>query len=129
MSGSLMDNDNKKTGGKENMTSKEEIIEEMNKFREKMMQEKYAKHFQGWNKTMQYYFTDRDEKYYIELVNGKPKEPKEGEIEKPEISYKMSTDTFLSLMNGEISGMKAYTSGKLKVKASMPDLMKLQKLN
>jgi hypothetical protein len=31
-------------------------------------------------------------------------------------------------MSGEIGGMKAYTSGKLKVKGKMPDLLKLQKL-
>jgi hypothetical protein len=29
----------------------------------------------------------------------------------------------------EISGLKAYAQGKVKVRASMPDLLKLQKLD
>ncbi len=78
---------------------------------------------------MQYHFTDTDEKWYIKLVDGKTDEPVKGEVEKAEISYKMSTETFLEVMRSKISGLKAYSSGKLKVKASMPDLMKLQKLN
>jgi putative sterol carrier protein len=111
------------------MSLKEEILQEMNNFRAKMMEEKFAKSFKGWNKTMQYHFTDTDDHFYIKVNDGKPDEPVEGQVEKPEITYTMSSETFFSVMRGEISGMKAYTSGKLKVKASMGDLMKLQKLN
>ena len=78
---------------------------------------------------MQYHFTDNDTYWYIRLVNGKPEEPKEGRLEQTEISYSMTTADFLSLMRGEVSGMKLYASGRLKAKASIADLMKLQKLN
>lgn len=111
------------------MATKEEVLEEMNKFRSKIQEEKFARHFKKWNKTMQYHFTDTNEHYYIKLVDGIPEDVVEGQAEKPEISYSMSTDLFMQIQRGEISGLKAYNSGKLKVKASMSDLIKLQKLN
>jgi len=111
------------------MTTDEEIIEEMNKVRAKMTSEKLARHFKNWNKTMQYYFTDTKEYWYIKLVNGQPEGPIKGKIEKPDISYEMSTDDYMALMHDEVKGLKLYNAGRLKIKASMPDILKLQKLN
>ncbi|MHA1124353.1 MAG: SCP2 sterol-binding domain-containing protein [Candidatus Heimdallarchaeota archaeon] len=111
------------------MPNDEEIIAEMNKLREKMTSEKLAHHFKNWNKTMQYHFTDTDEYWYIKLVNGQPEEPVKGKVEKPEISYKMSTTDYFALMRNEVKGLKLYNSGRLKIKAAMPDILKLQKLN
>jgi putative sterol carrier protein len=50
-------------------------------------------------------------------------------VEKPEVLYEMSSDTFAAIARRETTGMKAYMQGKIKVKASMTDLMKLQKLD
>ena len=111
------------------LISEDVIIEEINKFRAKLTEEKYAKHFKNWNKVMQYHFTDIDKHYYIKLANGVPSEIFEGEAEKPEIAYTMDTETFIQIQRGELKGLKAYNSGKVKVKASIPDLLKLQKLN
>jgi len=41
----------------------------------------------------------------------------------------MDSDTFLAINRKEITGMKAYQQKKVKVKAKMPILMKLQKLD
>ena len=111
------------------MTTREDVEIELKKVYAKLRSDEFTKHFKGWNKTMQYHFTDDNTFWHIRLIDGKPEEPKEGQVEKPEIGYSMSSTDFLSLMRGEVSGMKLYTSGKLKVKASMGDLMKLQKLN
>lgn len=111
------------------MVTDEEIVSEMNKVREKMTSEKLAKHFKNWNKTMQYYFSDKDEYWYIILKNGQPDEPVKGKVEKPEIRYEMTTNDFLDLMQGRVSGLKLYNQKRLKIKASMPDILKLQKLN
>ena len=43
--------------------------------------------------------------------------------------YSMSTETFLSLNRGEITGFKAYQQKKLKIKATMAETLKLQKLD
>lgn len=110
------------------MAIKEEILDELHKFMDRLLKEDYAKHVKGWNKTMQYYFPDTNEYYSIRLVNGVPQELVEGPTEKPEISYQMSSDDYLALSRGEIKGLKLYNSGRLKIKASMPDIIKLQKL-
>ncbi|MFW9921730.1 MAG: SCP2 sterol-binding domain-containing protein [Candidatus Thorarchaeota archaeon] len=110
------------------MAAKEEIIEELQKFMTKLQNEEYSRHVRGWNKTMQYYFTDTNEYYSIKLVNGVPQGLSQGQVEKPEISYQMNSDDYLALSRGEIKGLKLYNSGRLKIKASMPDIIKLQKL-
>jgi putative sterol carrier protein len=46
----------------------------------------------------------------------------------PTISIKMKDDDFVKLVNGELSGQKAFMTGKLKFKGSMTAGIKLQKL-
>jgi len=111
------------------MATDEEILVEMKKLLEQLTSKKFAKHFKTWNKTMQYHFTDTDDYWYIKLVNGQPENPVKGKVEKPEISYQMTTTDYLALMRGEVKGLKLYNQGKLKIKATMPDILKLQKLN
>lgn len=111
------------------MTTDEEIIAEISKLKERITDEKVAKNFKSWNKTMQYYFPDVDAYYYVKLTNGVPGEIIRGKAEKPEISYEMSTADFFALNRGEVSGLKLYNQKRIKIKASMPDILKLQKLN
>ena len=110
-------------------TSDDEIISEISKIREKMTDEKVARNFKSWNKTMQYYFPDVDAYFHVKLTNGVPGEIIKGKAEKPEISYEMNTEDFFALNRGEVSGLKLYNQKKIKIKASMPDIIKLQKLN
>ena len=51
-----------------------------------------------------------------------------GVIEKPTISLKMKDADFVKLVNGELSGQRAFMTGKLKFKGSMTAGIKLQKL-
>jgi putative sterol carrier protein len=111
------------------MPSGEELKQLLELQMQRFYDEKAVKAFKGWTKTMQYYFTDIDEFWYIRVVDGKPGEPNQGKVEKPEVLYEMSSETFASIARREITGMKAYMQGKVKVKASMGDLMKLQKLD
>ncbi|NPE09375.1 MAG: hypothetical protein GNW80_13900 [Asgard group archaeon] len=111
------------------MVTDEEIIKEINVLKKRITDEKLARHFKNWNKIMQYYFPDVDAYFHIKLVNGVPGDVIKGKVEKPEISYKMTTEDFFALNRGEISGLKLYNQKRLKIKASMPDILKLQKLN
>jgi putative sterol carrier protein len=90
-----------------------------------------AQNFEGWNKTMHYYFPDIDEHYILEIKNGEGQVPRKVEEPpmKPEIYYEMSTETLRAMTRGEISGFKAYQERRLKLKASFSDMMKLQSLN
>ena len=111
------------------MSTTEELIDALNIMRQKFLNEKVRVSFKKWNKTMQYYFPDKNEHWNIELKNGIPEEIKKGEVPNPEIRYEMDSDTFLAITRKELTGMKAYQQKKVKVKAKMPDLMKLQKLD
>ncbi|HUT79931.1 MAG TPA: SCP2 sterol-binding domain-containing protein [Candidatus Bathyarchaeia archaeon] len=111
------------------MVTDEEIIVEINKLRDKLTDENLAKHFKSWNKTMQYYFPDIDTYWHLTMVNGQPGEPIKGKYDNPEIGYEITTEDFFALNRGEISGLKLFNQKRLKIKASMPDILKLQKLN
>ena len=53
---------------------------------------------------------------------------REGTEDNPTITIRMKDKDFLKLVNGELSGQKAFMSGKLKFKGDMNAGIKLQKL-
>ena len=111
------------------MTNLEEFIETLDRNRQKFQHEKIKRHFEKWNKSILYHFIDDDEFWHFHLTNGVPGPLTKGEIEKPDVKYEMSKATFLAIDRKEISGMKAYNQKLVKVKAKMPDLLKLQKID
>ena len=111
------------------MVNRDEFLKILDNQRKKYTHKDVARFFKDWNKTLQYYFTDLDEYYVIELVDGNPKPIVQQKLDNPDIMYTMSTETFLALNRGEITGLKAYQQGKLIIKATMPEIMKLQKLD
>jgi putative sterol carrier protein len=113
------------------MVSAEELVALLEEQRRKYEDPRVAGQFKSWNKTMQYHFTDTDEYWIIRLVNGvpAPAEKAEKAADKPEIQYDMDTETLRAMTRGEIIGMEAFQQKKLRLKASMSDMMKLQSLN
>ncbi len=95
----------------------------------RFMQEKNAALLAGWNKTMQYAFSDSGECFHIVFQDGRPGPVERAKAENPEIEYRMDTDTFAAILSKEMGSMQAFTRGLVKIKASMPDMMKLQKLS
>jgi aldehyde:ferredoxin oxidoreductase len=87
--------------------------------------------FRGWNKTMEYYFPDRDEHWVIRFVDGAASapEPREDAEPDPDIRYEMDTATLQAMSSGELSGEQAYLRRRLKIKAPFADMMALQSLN
>jgi putative sterol carrier protein len=66
----------------------------------------------------QWYLQIKDQKAVIET----------GTIENPKITLTMKDENYVKLVNGELSGQKAFMTGKLKFKGDMNSGMKLQKL-
>ena len=62
------------------------------------------------------------------LDNCKIKDFKRGGIEEPDIRLTATEEDFVALFSGELKPMKAWATKRLKVKASLSDLMKLKKL-
>ena len=99
--------------------------------RRKFGDERVAHHFKGWNKRMQYHFTDIGEYYLISMVDGAAQPPQrlEKPVEKPDIVYEMDTGTLRAMTRGELSGLQAYQQRRLRLRASFFEMMKLQSLN
>jgi len=111
------------------MATRQEVLDTLRTQGERFRHQKIASSFKGWTRVMQYRFTDLDLCLALPVTEGVAGEIVEGTVEGAQILYEMSSDTFLAIARKELSGMKAFTQKLVKVKASMPDLMKLQKLD
>ena len=99
-------------------------------FRSKILDPRVIRDYRNWSgRVMQYHFTDTGQYYYIRFQDGLPQPAVKGKPEKADVQYEMSSAIFLAMSRKEISGLKAYALGKVKVRAPMPDLLKLQKLD
>ena len=111
------------------MASWESVMETLRAQNARFTHEKAAASFKGWSRLMRYVFHDIGLSATIAVKDGVPSDPAEGGEDAAQVSYEMSSDTFLSIARKELTGMQAYTRKLVKVKASMGDLLKLQKLD
>jgi len=110
------------------MAQKEEVMAALNGVRTKLESPALQPSFHDFTKTMQFNFPDLNTSFLFRIENGVLKEFTESSVEKPDISVTSNSDTLLAIMNKKMGAMSAYTTGKLKVRGSMKDLLKLQKL-
>jgi len=108
------------------MPDRKEFLAALETARSRMIGEDGKPVLTGWNRQVLYYFSDIDEYWYMQVVDGYPQSPVQEEIEDADVKIKMTSEIFVGLMNGTVNGMRAFTSGKVKVKASMADVRKLQ---
>ena len=106
-----------------------EVLETLRRQRQRFTHERIAPSFKGWSRLMQYSFPDIGLFLAVPVTDGVPGEIIEGKVDGAQVTYEMNSDTFLAIDRKELTGMKAFTQKRVKVKASMPDLMKLQKLD
>jgi putative sterol carrier protein len=82
----------------------------------------------GFTKTIQFVFTDLGKTYVMSIQDGKTATVEEKKLEKPDIQVTWASDTFTGIQDKTVNATTAFMSGKLKVKGSMDDMMKLQKI-
>ncbi len=83
------------------------------------------KAFRGFNRTLQFRFTDTGESWLLRIVDGRYATLTMEAAEKPDILVEMATDDFAGVMKRRLHPVKAYTQGRIRVKGEMPDLVKL----
>ncbi|MFY0988922.1 SCP2 sterol-binding domain-containing protein [Halomonas sp. C05BenzN] len=66
----------------------------------------------GMDEVFQFHFSDAGSHYLV--VRDGNLAVEEGEHDDPSVTLTMSTDTLKGVMNGEINGMTAFMTGKLK---------------
>ncbi|WP_136246737.1 SCP2 sterol-binding domain-containing protein [Halomonas borealis] len=80
----------------------------------------------GMDEVFQFHFSDAGD-YHL-VVRDATLDVQEGVHEEPSISLRLSTATLKGVMNGEISGMNAFMSGKLKATGNVMLATELGKL-
>lgn len=82
----------------------------------------------GLDFDLQFNITGDDGGEWVLSIHDLKAEIREGTVENPKITLKMKAADYVKLVNGELSGQKAFMSGKLKFKGDMNTGIKLQRL-
>ena len=109
----------------------EQVVQGIKKVLGKLSEEENRKRFKKWNKTIAFSFKEFDKTWTTTLTNGLPGDIEEGGIDKSkkyDILLITNSETWLGILNKEIKVMSAYSSGNLKIKGKMVDLLKLKKV-
>ncbi len=108
------------------MVTKEEILEILEGVREKFNHPATKSKFKGYDRTLQFYLTDLELTYHTRVHNESIDPFEEGKLDKPDLLVTTESETLLGIIKGNLSPLDAYSVGKLKVRGSMTDLLKLQ---
>ncbi len=106
------------------MATKEEIKEALNKWVKLLDDSDVANEFEGFNKTMQFEFTDLGYKLKM-IIENKTARIEEGFDENAEMGLEVNSDLFMGIATGELDPMEAFMEGELKTKGDMNSLQKL----
>ncbi|HME53777.1 MAG TPA: SCP2 sterol-binding domain-containing protein [Candidatus Lokiarchaeia archaeon] len=109
------------------MVEKEELMEALGKWAAKLDDESYKERFKGFDKTLQFDFTDQEFNLLM-IFKDETCTLEEGSVETPDIVITTPSDIIMGITNGEISPTKAFMGGKLKAKGNMKDMLKVQML-
>ncbi|PRY65552.1 SCP-2 sterol transfer family protein [Vreelandella songnenensis] len=80
----------------------------------------------GMHEIFQFHFSDAGSHYLV--IDDGSLDVHEGEHDDPSVSLSMSTDTLKGIMSGEINGMTAFMTGKLKATGNVMLATKLTSL-
>ena len=107
------------------MATKEEVKESLDKWVKVLDDPEIADEFEGFNKTMQFEFSDLN--YKIKMIfENKTVRLEEGFDDNSEMGLEVNSDLFVGIANGEIDPMEAFMEGELKTKGDMDSLQKLE---
>lgn len=104
----------------------EELVEGIKKMVSKLEDPAYQERFKGFERTLQFNFTDTNN-YALKFSESKC-EIVDGEVDNPDMIITTTSDVIIDIMDGELSPTKAFMGGKIKAKGPMKDMLKLQML-
>ncbi|MHA1959917.1 MAG: SCP2 sterol-binding domain-containing protein [Candidatus Thorarchaeota archaeon] len=110
------------------MSTKEKVVESLEKMVGKMDDPKYKSRFAQFNKTLQFIFTDDEDAICHIVFEGGTATLKDGKADQAELQISTTTEAIMAIMDGTLSPTRAFMGGKVKAKGPMNDLLKLQAL-
>lgn len=109
------------------MGTKEELMESLGLWVAKLDDPIIKEHFKGFNKTLQFDFTDASFNVLM-IFKDQKCELKEGSVPNPDIVITTSSTTILGISKGAIDPIKAFLGRKLTAKGNAQDMLKVQLL-
>ena len=103
----------------------EEVRDALSKWAQLLEDPEIADEFEGFNKTMQFEFSDIN--YKIKMIfENKTARLEEGFDENAEMGLEVNSDMFVGIATGDVDPMEAFMEGELKTKGDMNSLQKLE---
>jgi SCP-2 sterol transfer family len=81
-----------------------------------------------FNRSLSCRITDLGVGFHGSLVDGRIQDVADGEDPKAKLKLTASSDDLIALVNGQLNVASAWAGGRIKIDASMLDLLKLRKL-
>ena len=107
--------------------SEDELLAAIRKMIKRAEEPKLAKKFADYSKSLMMSFEDTGLDITVIFENGIGMVER-GSIENPVMKVITDSKTILDILNGDLSAMRAFMSGKIKADGPARDLMKLQHL-
>ena len=111
--------------------SESDVLAGINKVLAKFAEDENQKRFKKWNKKVGFTFREFGKTWTTQLSDGKASDLHEDPIDKTgkyDIQILTDSETWLGIVSKEIKAMDAITSGKLKIKGKVTDLIKLKRV-
>ena len=108
------------------MASEEVVKKGLEKLKARFEDPEVKNAFKGLSKSVQFVFPDITYSYVLKITDGKVTEGKQSIFKKSDVILSMTSDTFLSIQNKEITGINALAQGKIKMTGSASDLLLLE---
>lgn len=89
--------------------------------------EKLRNDLSGLDRTLLFKFRD-GKAYHFQLIDGKAGELKEGIIENADIVIESDEETLRAIFSGELGAIKALALKKIKVDASIQDMLRIRNI-
>lgn len=109
------------------MVTDDEILATIQKMISRAEEPKLQKHFVNFSKSLLMSFDDLGRDIAIVFENGKGTVSMSN-LEDPTMTIKTDSKTIIDILDGSLSAMRAFMSGKIKADGPARDLMKLQRL-
>ena len=106
----------------------EEIRKELEKIMEKFDDPQLKERFKNFSRDIQFSLPDLAISFLIIVKNGHIESISQNTIVSPDIHLTLDSNILLDIINKKIDPMIAFTTGKIKAKGKLTDLLKISKI-
>jgi putative sterol carrier protein len=105
-----------------------DIVPYLERIRARFEQPETRAAFAGFDRTIQFAFTDLRRNFVLSIAADGNAALSEGSIPQPDMTVTTSSDTLAGILDRKVNPELAFVTRKLKATGKMEDLLKLQKL-